>query len=57
MEEIKDSKKIRTKLQVIEVSYHSLFPLTITNNKVINHISKFDLYTEIHITIFESKVK
>ena len=54
MKEIEDFKKILDKLQVVEVSQNSLFPL-IKTNKVVNHTSKLDLCTEIHIVIFQGE--
>ena len=57
MKEIEDFEKILDKLQVAEVSQYSLFPLTNTNNKVVNHTSKLDLFTEIYIAVFEEECK
>ena len=54
MKEIEDFKKMLDKLQVVEVSQHSLFPL-INTNKVVNHASKLDLCTEINMAIFQGE--
>ena len=55
--EIEDFEKMLDKLQVTEVSQHSLFPLISTNNKVVNYTSKLDLCTEIYIVVFQEEYK
>ena len=57
MKEIGDFEKILGKIQVIEISQYLLSLLINTNNKVANHISKFELRAKIYMVVFKEEYK